>query len=72
MHLSKYNIAVSGIETDKENLLRITVLQLNDIFGCNLHERGIHNSYIVGKKNTVIVEFVHISQKQISSNSYTS
>ncbi|KAG5858441.1 hypothetical protein JTB14_002805, partial [Gonioctena quinquepunctata] len=49
---------------DWENLLNTTLEQLNIIFGCKLDERDINNIHLIGKKNTIIVEFISNLQKQ--------
>lgn len=67
----KNNIVIFGIETDRENLLKTTISQLNNTFGCNLQERDINNLYVIGKKNTIIVEFVsYLSKKFIFKQLY--
>ncbi|KAG5885162.1 hypothetical protein JTB14_037610 [Gonioctena quinquepunctata] len=58
---NKKNNIVFGITTDWENLLNTTLEQLNIIFGCKLDERDMNN---IGKKNTIIVEFISNLQKQ--------
>ncbi|KAG5877725.1 hypothetical protein JTB14_037175 [Gonioctena quinquepunctata] len=60
----KNNIVIFGITTDWENLLNTTLEQLNIIFGCKLDERDINNIHLIGKKNTIIVEFISNLQKQ--------
>ncbi|KAG5878587.1 hypothetical protein JTB14_008961 [Gonioctena quinquepunctata] len=60
----KNNIVIFGITTDWENLLNTTLEQLNIIFGCELDERDINNIHPIGKKNTIIVEFILNLQKQ--------
>ncbi|KAG5896861.1 hypothetical protein JTB14_017675 [Gonioctena quinquepunctata] len=68
----KNNIVIFGITTDWENLLNTTLEQLNIIFGCKLDERDINNIHLIGKKNTIIVEFISNLQKQKYSNIFIS
>lgn len=60
----KNNIVIFGLKTNQENLLRTTLSQLNRIFGTNIQEKDINNLYIIGKKDTVIVEFISYIQKK--------
>lgn len=58
------NIAIFGIEANKNELLEVTTGKLNVIFGSNLTERDINNIYSIGKKGVVILEFLSYIQKQ--------
>lgn len=60
----KNNIVIFGLKTDQENLLKTTLSQLNRIFGSHLQEKDINNLYIIGKKDTVVVEFISYLQKE--------
>lgn len=60
----KNNIVIYGIQTDKNNLLKTTLSQLNEIFECNLVDRDINNIYLFGHKKTIVVEFISFLQKK--------
>lgn len=57
------NIVIFGVRASADNLLKVTLDKLNGIFELQLSERDIDNVYIIGIKNTIIVEFVSYLKK---------
>ncbi|KAG5883746.1 hypothetical protein JTB14_023168 [Gonioctena quinquepunctata] len=56
------NIVIFGVEAKKDNVLEVTG-KLNEIFNCSLSEKDVNNIYLIGKKGTIILEFISYLQK---------
>ncbi|KAG5899686.1 hypothetical protein JTB14_015176 [Gonioctena quinquepunctata] len=57
------NIVIFGIEANTDNVLEVTTGKLNEIFNCSLSEKEVNNIYLIGKKGTIILEFISYLQK---------
>lgn len=60
----KNNIVIFGVKPRKEDLLKTTLTQVNSILQSNIAEKDINNIYSIGKKNTIVVEFISYLQKK--------
>ncbi|KAK9721825.1 hypothetical protein QE152_g19962 [Popillia japonica] len=60
----KNNIVVFGIQHEnEENLMHNVLHSINNLLETNIAERDLNNVYRIGKRNTVIVEFISYIKK---------